>query len=447
MQKWIILFSIILAFCFACDSGGGSGDSLNKGEFLDSAVEGLNFKTDTQEGVTNKNGRFYYKDNETVNFYLGDIHLGSTVGKETVTPIDLVPEATNEDHPEVLRICRLLISLDEDGEPENGITLTPTVVSEFEGRNINLSLSLDDNPFIQDVFVTLNALDAFSDGNHDLVSSTFARSHFAATLQAIQDKEEDDRDEGDGSVDGGGSDEGGGDLNSLGMEFVYIEPGSFIMGSPEDEPGRSRNEIQHQVTLTQGFYIQTTEVTQGQWQAVMGSNPADFSACGDDCPVEFVSWNDVQAFIDALNSMGEGTYRLPTEAEWEYVARAGSTTAFANGQITETGTGYDPVLDSMGWYAYNSNGSTHPVAQKQANAWGLYDMHGNVYEWCQDRYGSYPSESVTDPEGPSSITIRVYRGGSWLRTARRCRSAFRSNDRPGFANRDLGFRLVRAPSQ
>ncbi len=166
------------------------------------------------------------------------------------------------------------------------------------------------------------------------------------------------------------------------MDFVLIKAGTFMMGSPEDEEGRYYKEIQHQVILTQDYYMQTTELTQGQWEAVMGSNPSNFYNCGSNCPVEKVSWNDIQAFIEKLNQRGEGIYRLPTEAEWEYAARAGSTTAFANGGITERGCSYDANLDAMGWYYGNADG-THPVAQKLPNAWGLYDMHGNVWEWCQ----------------------------------------------------------------
>jgi len=231
--------------------------------------------------------------------------------------------------------------------------------------------------------------------------------------------------------------------NTLGMEFVYIEPGTFMMGSPEDEPGRRDDETLHEVTLTQGYYMQTTEVTQGQWEAVMGENPSYFDTCGDNCPIENVSWNDAQDFIDELNAMGEGSYRLPTEAEWEYAARAGSTTAFANGEITETGDGFDPVLDAMGWYTYNSNSRTHPVAQKDPNAWGLYDMHGNVWEWVADWYEIDLSESVTDPEGPSSGANRVFRGGSWGDSAGDSRSAYRDYLYPDHSYYDLGFRLVR----
>ncbi|KPA17999.1 Sulphatase-modifying factor domain protein, partial [Candidatus Magnetomorum sp. HK-1] len=174
--------------------------------------------------------------------------------------------------------------------------------------------------------------------------------------------------------------------NSIGMTFVRIPAGTFIMGSPEDELGRWSDEVLHQVTLTQDFYMQTTEVTQGQWKAIMGNNPSYFSNCGDNCPVEYVSWNDAQEFIQKLNQKEGDTYRLPTEAEWEYAARAGSTTALANGNLVEKDCNLDVNLNAMGWYCGNSNSETHQVAQKQANAWGLYDMHGNVWEWCNDWY-------------------------------------------------------------
>ena len=231
--------------------------------------------------------------------------------------------------------------------------------------------------------------------------------------------------------------------NGLGMTFKLIPAGTFTMGSPSYEPGRDTDETQHQVTLTQSFYMQTTEVTQDQWIAVMGSNPSNNIGCSD-CPVEQVSWNDVQTFISNLNTWGEGTYRLPTEAEWEYAARAGTTTAFVNGNITVTECSYDPNLDVMGWYCYNSS-STQSVAQKNPNAWGLYDIHGNVFEWCQDWYGAYPIVPVTDPTGPLSGSNRVVRGGGWYNYAERCRSAGRAADTPDSTYSGVGFRLVRNP--
>ena len=232
----------------------------------------------------------------------------------------------------------------------------------------------------------------------------------------------------------------------LGMNFVYIKPGSFMMGSPSDEPERQGlRETQHRVTLTKGFYLQTTEVTQGQWKAVMGSNPSRFKDCGDDCPVEKVSWHDVQKFIKKLNRM-EGTekYRLPTEAEWEYACRAGTTTPFSFGRcLSSDQANYDgnnPLTEcSKGKYRKK----TLPVGSFSPNAWGLYDMHGNVWEWCQDRwYRDYPTGSVTDPYGYSSGFRRVYRGGSWNRFARFCRSASRSYSAHESRYSRLGFRLA-----
>jgi formylglycine-generating enzyme required for sulfatase activity len=230
--------------------------------------------------------------------------------------------------------------------------------------------------------------------------------------------------------------------NDFDMRFVRIPAGTFEMGSPENEKGRFSNETLHKVTLTQDFYMQTTEVTQGQWKAVMGQNPSHFKNCGDNCPVEQVSWNDVQAFIKRLNVISKGQqYRLPTEAEWEYAARAGSKTAFANGDIQALHCDYDPNLDKMGWYCGNSS-KTQPVAQKQANQWHIYDMHGNVWEWCSDYFGKYPSEHLTNPKGPETGASRVVRGGSWIYHARSCRSAYRNWFAPDSRYRSLGFRLV-----
>jgi len=219
--------------------------------------------------------------------------------------------------------------------------------------------------------------------------------------------------------------------NSIGMTFVRIPAGSFMMGNPSSESGRYFEETPHRVTLTKPFYMQTTEVTQGQWKAVMGSNPSHFSDCGDNCPVEQVSWNDCQEFLRKLNQReGNGTYRLPTEAEWEYACRAGTTGP------------YYTDLDRAGWYDGNSGNRTHPVAQKTPNAWGLYDMHGNVWEWCQDWHEDYPGGSVTNPEGPSSGAYRVIRGGSWHSIARSCRSAFRSFLTPDLRGSYFGFRVA-----
>ena len=223
------------------------------------------------------------------------------------------------------------------------------------------------------------------------------------------------------------------------MEFVLIEPGTFEMGSPATEEGRDNDETLHRVTFSQPFYLGKYEVTQGQWEAVMGSNPSHFSACGATCPVEQVSWADAQAFIAALNRQAGGeTYRLPTEAEWEYAARAGMQTAYHFGNAAHR-------LGQYGWYSDNSASTTHPVGQKRPNAWGLYDIQGNVWEWVQDWYGAYPRGAVPDPRGPGTGTHRVYRGGSWDAPARWCRAANRDGSSPGYRSDSLGVRLARTP--
>ncbi len=183
------------------------------------------------------------------------------------------------------------------------------------------------------------------------------------------------------------------------MEFVLIPPGTFMMGSPSDEPGRVDNETQHQVTLSRSYYLQTTEVTQGQWKAVMGNNPSYFKNCGEDCPVEQVSWFDTQDFIRKLNQKeNTSKYRLPSEAEWEYAARAGKTSPFHTGNcITTDQANYDGNYPLTGCSKGEYRQKKVRVKSFNPNAFGLYDMHGNVYEWCQDWYGVYPSSSVTDP--------------------------------------------------
>jgi formylglycine-generating enzyme required for sulfatase activity len=232
--------------------------------------------------------------------------------------------------------------------------------------------------------------------------------------------------------------------NSLGMKFVYIGPGSFMMGSPPSESGQDSDEKLHRVTLTKGYWLQTTEVTQGQWQAVMGRNPSRFSSCGSDCSVEKVSWTDAQDFIRKLNRRGDKiTYALPTEAQWEYGARAGTSTPFAFGNCLSTSqANYDGNRPLSGCSKGTYRRSTVKVASFSANAWGLYDMHGNVWEWCQDWWGDYPSGSVTDPTGPSAGSGRVVRGGGWGGYARDCRSAGRDGGSPGLRNNGLGLRLA-----
>jgi formylglycine-generating enzyme required for sulfatase activity len=225
--------------------------------------------------------------------------------------------------------------------------------------------------------------------------------------------------------------------------YLRIAPGTFMMGSPESEEGRDDDETQHSVTITRAYCMKATEVTQGEWQAVMGSNPSNFKDCGANCPVELVSWDDAADYANAL-SRREGLpecysdstfsglsckgYRLPTEAEWEYAARAGTTAATYRN------------LDSVAWYDKNSPSRPHPVGQKQPNAWGLYDMLGNVWEWTGDSWDTYPG-TVTDPTGPAVGSYRVGRGGSWGNNARNVRAADRLEVPPGLRLYECGFRL------
>ena len=220
-----------------------------------------------------------------------------------------------------------------------------------------------------------------------------------------------------------------------GIKMRLIPAGTFTMGSPSSEDERADSEgPQHKVTISKPFYMGKYEVTQQQWEDVMGSNPSRFKNAGSNAPVESVSWDDCQEFLNKLcDKLGvsRGTYRLPTEAEWEYAARAGTTGK------------YYGDIDSIAWYDNNSGSKTHTVGSKKPNAFGLYDTAGNVWEWCSDGYGDYSSGSQTDPVGASTGWLRVYRGGGWNGYARGCRSAYRNYGSPGDRDGNLGFRFVR----
>lgn len=203
--------------------------------------------------------------------------------------------------------------------------------------------------------------------------------------------------------------------NSIGMKFAWIPPGRFVMGSPETEKPRSDEERQHKVTLTKGFYLATHPVTQASWREVMGENPSRFK--GDDRPVENVSWDDCQEFLRKMSNRDGHAYRLPTEAEWEYACRAGTTGKYHFGQ-------------SIGKRARFGSRSTSVVGILPPNGWGLFDVHGNVEEWCADWYGDYPKGEVVDPQGPQSGEYRVLRGGSWMGEATDVRSAHRNPGEP-----------------
>ena len=252
--------------------------------------------------------------------------------------------------------------------------------------------------------------------------------------------------------------------NKLGMRFVLISKGTFLMGSPESEKGRQWNEKRHRVVISKSFYMGETEVTQGQWEKLVGFNPSSFSGLGKTYPVDSVSWNECIEFIRVLNDWeGTNKYRLPTEAEWEYACRAGSTTAFAQGPVTTFSCNEpEPALINMAWYCYNSgiqnpsrDFKPHPVKTSAPNKWGLYDMHGNAQEWVLDsckwrnfwrtRVGVVTDtykDNIVDPLSQIG-NHKIIRGGGWYQTSKYQRSAYRSYYKPGVKRNSLGFRIVR----
>lgn len=235
--------------------------------------------------------------------------------------------------------------------------------------------------------------------------------------------------------------------NSIGMRLVRIPKGTFMMGSPESEEGRRDDERLHEVTINNDFYLGVCEVTQAQYEEVRSVNPSFFqgdmvAGKSDDRPVETVTWLDAVAFCKSLSELPEEKkagheYRLPTEAEWEYACRAGTRSAFSFDDEGDFG-----LLTVYGWFRGNSGG-THTVGLREPNPWGLYDMHGNVWEWCSDRYGEYPQIAVVDPVGPEEGSRRVARGGSWSYDATYCRSAMRFRRIPSIPPDNLvGFRVA-----
>ncbi len=232
------------------------------------------------------------------------------------------------------------------------------------------------------------------------------------------------------------------ELTALKIKFCWCPNGTFNMGSPADALGSERNEQQFEVSLSKGFWMQQTEVTQAQYEALMGVNPSHFR--GDANPVESVDFSDAKEFCRRLCELppeknSENLYRLPTEAEWEYACRAGSTSSFCFGDD-------EGMLEEYGWFNKNANRTTHAVGGKKPNAWGLHDMHGNVSEWCRDFYAAYPSAAQTDPHGPEAGDQITVRGGGWFFVPQNARSAHRDAYQQAARYVGLGFRLVAEPS-
>ena len=229
-------------------------------------------------------------------------------------------------------------------------------------------------------------------------------------------------------------------LSGIGLDLVPVAAGTFGMGSTYSESGRQADETYHIVVLSRPFWMGRTPVTQAQYEAVMGNNPSHFKRA--DFPVESVTWDEAMAFCRKLTEQAKAAgrlpegyvYTLPTEAQREYSCRAG------------TGGRYAGDLNAIAWHNGNSDEKPQPVGQKQPNAWGLYDMQGNIWEWCLDWYGSYPQEKVTDPTGPARGSARVYRGGAWFHSADLCRSAYRYRLAPDNRGSLLGFRVALAPA-
>jgi formylglycine-generating enzyme required for sulfatase activity len=228
------------------------------------------------------------------------------------------------------------------------------------------------------------------------------------------------------------------------MQFVLLPAGEFTMGSPESESGHEAVEVLHRVRLSRPIYLGRYEVTQGQWLQVMGSRPSHFADCGADCPVENVNAFEVEEFLARLRALGGRRFRLPTEAEWEYACRAGTTTPFSTGANLTTGqANYDGRYPYPGFPVGDFLDRPAPVGSYPPNPWGLFDLHGNVWEWCQDDFCPYPADGATDPLGTCSSGLRVIRGGSWTFNADSSRCAVRYTHRPQDRGPSLGFRVVR----
>jgi formylglycine-generating enzyme required for sulfatase activity len=347
-----------------------------------------------------------------------------------------------------------------------GLAVTTLVACQFEFHGSGGQLSCDENG---DCIAGGDAPDGGSSDDKDGAAG--------GTVGADSTNAGDDGDGAPQNNDDRGLDDDNSDARPetavASWELMEVPDGPRSLGAPAEERGRFPNEIAHPVRLTRDYWIMATEISQEQFEQVMGYNPSHFAGCGPTCPVEMASWFEFAAYANAL-SRTDGLpecyvctdtapnntcqtnelfdtpydcpgYRLPTEAEWEHAARAGTSRATYNGNLDEFGCNESTTLEPIAWFCGNSGGTTHPRGTKQPNSLGLFDMLGNVMEWCHDWYAAYPAGATTDPAGPAAGSARVLRGGSFGTTGVFVRAAFRHHQAPAHRASSLGARLVRTP--
>jgi len=423
MNRLLTIFSItLLITCFILEvfAAETQQDKLNK-KLLDASLQG---DINSVRGLLKMGA-----DVNTVGiFYSRPLHLASS---------------SNRDLPELVA---LLIKEGAKLNPQNSAGQTPLHLAVDYGRTDSIKILLDSgaDPFLKDK-EGKTAKDYTLKNGYKTIFSLISKAEQGNPQKSASEPVEIRKKMKRASISRLYT-------NSINMKFVYIKPGVFMMGSPPSDPQKQKNEAQHQVTITKGFYIQTTEVTQGQWKRVMGIKAPIFKNKGDNFPVVKVSWYDSQNFIKKLNELEKtDKYRLPTEAQWEYACRARTKTPFPWNDSKDQLCYYANVADKTAnkkmfgnkvhqckdGYVYAA-----PVGSFKANGFGLYDMIGNVWEWCQDRYSTYSVGSVIDPKGPSTGTLRVMRGGGWDGKYIQNRSAYRGKGLPGRFGRGLGFRVV-----
>ena len=361
------------------------------------------------------------------------IRLGKRIAVGILLAVALAAEGAATQFPPEIQLDRFLMQADQavnDGDARAALAAMERIVALEEEHGIEPALE-DRLRCAQAWYTAGEPARALAAVTAYLQSLGRDAPRYHEALRLLNDVEAGPGPPADSPAPSGDADPvGPAPMGPAGMEFVWIPPGTFRMGSRSTEAFADEQPVT-EVRISRGFWLGKYEVTQTEWEAVMGSNPSSFAGCAH-CPVEEVSWNDVQDFIDRVNAHeGKEVYRLPTEAEWEYAARAGTT-----------GDRYG-ALNAIAWHGGTSGRRTHPVGAKAPNGWGLHDVLGNVVEWVADWYGDYAGGSVTDPQGPRSGPGRVIRGGCWVGAARHSRTSNRNVTPPDVRYDFLGFRLAR----